>query len=44
MFQITRLDGRILLALAGWIDGDSAGGRMKVESRADGHWAATRNP
>lgn len=28
--------------LAGWIDGDSAGGRMKVESRADGPWSATR--
>ena len=30
--------------LAGWIDGDSAGGRMKVESRADGRWTATRKP
>ena len=28
--------------LAGWIDGDSAGGRMKVEGRADGQWIATR--
>lgn len=27
---------------AGWIDGDSAGGRMKVEGRADGKWTATR--
>src|SRR5215475_13747741 len=30
--------------LAGWIDGDSAGGRMKVESKADGRWTATRKP
>jgi hypothetical protein len=28
--------------LAGWIDGDSAKGRMKVEGRADGQWTATR--
>jgi hypothetical protein len=28
--------------LAGWIDGDSAKGRMKVERRADGQWIATR--
>jgi hypothetical protein len=28
--------------LAGWIDGDSAGGRMKIEGRADGRWTATR--
>ncbi len=30
--------------LAGWIDGDSAGGRMKVEGRAAGRWTATRKP
>ena len=30
--------------LAGWIDGDSAGGRMKVVDRADGRWTATRKP
>ena len=30
--------------LAGWFDGDSAAGRMKVEGRADGRWAATRKP
>jgi hypothetical protein len=29
-------------ALAGWIDGDSAAGRMKVEARADGPWSAER--
>jgi hypothetical protein len=28
--------------LAGWIDGDSARGRMKVERRADGQWTAVR--
>jgi hypothetical protein len=28
--------------LAGWIDGDSATGRMKVESRADGQWTALK--
>ena len=30
--------------LAGWIDGDSGGGRMKVEGKADGRWTATRKP
>ena len=30
--------------LAGWLDGDSAAGRMKVEGRADGRWTATRKP
>jgi hypothetical protein len=28
--------------LAGWIDGDSARGRMKVEGLTDGRWTATR--
>jgi hypothetical protein len=28
--------------IAGWVDGDSAKGRMKVESRADGPWTASR--
>lgn len=28
--------------LAGWIDGDSATGRMKVESRTDGQWTALK--
>ena len=31
-----------LVRLAGWIDGDASGGRMKVEGRADGQWTATR--
>ena len=30
--------------LAGWFDGDSGGGRMKVEGRADGRWTAKRKP
>lgn len=38
-------DGGIAVAtIAGWIDGDSAGGRMKVEGRADGRWTALRKP
>jgi hypothetical protein len=36
--------GTAAAALAGWIDGDSAGGRMKVEGRTDGRWTATRKP
>lgn len=28
--------------LAGWIDGDTAGGRMTVQGRADGRWNAAR--
>ena len=28
--------------LAGWVDGDSAKGRMRVEGRADGQWTALR--
>ena len=30
--------------LAGWIDGDLAGGRVKVAEQADGRWMATRKP
>src|SRR5437762_1920863 len=30
--------------LAGWFDGESAGGRVKVEGKADGRWTATRRP
>jgi hypothetical protein len=36
--------GAATATLAGWIDGDSAGGRMRVEGRADGRWTATRKP
>ncbi len=34
--------GTVTATLAGWIDGDSAAGRMKVEGRADGRWSAVR--
>jgi hypothetical protein len=34
--------GGATATLAGWIDADSAGGRMRVEGRADGRWTATR--
>jgi hypothetical protein len=34
--------GTVTATLAGWIDGDSAKGRMKVEGRADGRWTAVR--
>lgn len=30
--------------LAGWVDGDSARGRMRIESRTDGRWTAARKP
>jgi hypothetical protein len=32
----------VVATMAGWIDGDSANGRMKVEGRADGQWTALR--
>jgi hypothetical protein len=35
--------GPVNAFLAGWIDGDSGKGRMRVEGRADGTWQATRN-
>ena len=34
--------GAVTATLAGWIDGDSGKGRMKVEGRADGRWTAIR--
>ncbi|MBZ5594238.1 MAG: hypothetical protein LAP39_18510 [Acidobacteriia bacterium] len=34
--------GEVTTSLAGWIDGTSAKGRVKVEGRADGQWTATR--
>lgn len=34
--------GSATAILAGWIDGDAASGRMRVEARADGRWTATR--
>jgi len=36
--------GNAPATLAGWVDGDSAGGRMRVEGRADGHWTAKKTP
>ena len=30
--------------MAGWIDGDSGSGRMRVVDRSDGRWTATRKP
>ena len=34
--------GMVTATLAGWVDGDAAKGRMKVEGRADGRWTAAR--
>jgi hypothetical protein len=34
--------GTVIASLSGWVDGDTAGGRMKVEGRADGRWTAVR--
>ena len=34
--------GPVNVFLAGWIDGDSGKGRMRVEGRSDGRWVATR--
>jgi hypothetical protein len=34
--------GPVRVFLAGWIDGDSAKGRMRVEGRSDGTWSAKR--
>ena len=34
--------GTVTATLAGWVDGDSATGRVKVDGRADGRFTATR--
>lgn len=34
--------GEVTAMLAGWIDGPSAKGRMKLEAHADGQWTASR--
>jgi len=34
--------GMAKATLAGWVDGDEAGGRMSVAGRTDGHWTASR--
>lgn len=36
--------GTGIARLEGWIDGDSAGGRMRVQDLTDGRWMATRKP
>jgi hypothetical protein len=35
-------EGEVATSLAGWIDGGSGKGRMKVEGRANGQWRASR--
>jgi hypothetical protein len=37
-----QLPGSVTATLAGWIDKDSATGRMKIEGLTDGRWFATR--
>ena len=32
----------VTVTMAGWVDGDSANGRVKAEGRADGLWTASR--
>ena len=34
--------GTVIATFVGWVDGDSAKGRVKVEGRADGRWTAVR--
>ena len=34
--------GTVMATMAGWVDGDQAKGRMKVDGRADGKWTAVR--
>jgi hypothetical protein len=41
-WNFPHLQGHGAATLAGWIDGDSARGRMKVEGLTDGRWTATR--
>jgi hypothetical protein len=35
--------GAVTATMVGWVDGDAAKGRVKVEGRADGRWTATRS-
>jgi hypothetical protein len=35
--------GAVTAFLNGWIDGDAAKGRMRVEGRSDGVWTAQRS-
>jgi hypothetical protein len=34
--------GPVAVSFAGWIDGDSAKGRLRADAHADGQWTATR--
>ncbi len=43
-WKFPQLQGHGAATLAGWIDGDSDGGRMKVEGLTAGRWTATRKP
>lgn len=43
-WKYPQLQGHGAATLAGWIDGDSARGRMKVEGLTGGRWTATRRP
>src|SRR5439155_1179418 len=43
-WKFPNLQGHGAATLAGWLDGDSASGRMKVEGLTDGRWTATRKP
>ncbi|HEV2416697.1 MAG TPA: hypothetical protein VGX94_02735 [Terriglobia bacterium] len=43
-WKFPHLQGQSPAALAGWIDGDSAHGHMKVEGLTSGRWTATRKP
>ena len=43
-WKFLQLQGHGAATLAGWIDGDSAGGRMRVEGLTAGGWTATRKP
>lgn len=43
-WKFPHLQGHGAATLNGWIDSDSAGGRMKVEGLTDGRWTATREP
>ena len=36
--------GSVRVYFAGWIDGDTGKGRMRVEGRSDGTWTAKRKP
>lgn len=43
-WKYPQLQGHGAAKLAGWIDGDSARGRMRVDGLTSGRWMATRKP